>query len=50
LPYAIQKEKEWDAIKPKEDDDEDYGAEDYGSEAPASDGEAEPAADAEDEE
>ena len=32
LEFAIQKEKEWDLIKPKDDD---YGDEDYGEEAPA---------------
>ena len=33
LEFAIQKEKEWQLIKPKDDDD--YGDEDYGEEAPA---------------
>jgi hypothetical protein len=35
LEFAIQKEKEWDLIKPKEEEDEDYG-----EEAPAEGGEA----------
>ena len=39
LDFAIQKEKEWELIKPKDDDD--YGEEDYGEEAPAEGGDAE---------
>ena len=39
LDFAIQKEKEWELIKPKDDDD--YGDEDYGEEAPAEGGDAE---------
>jgi hypothetical protein len=27
LEFAIQKEKEWDAIKPKEEEEEEYGEE-----------------------
>jgi hypothetical protein len=45
--WAIQKEQEWDLIKPKDEDD--YGDEDYGeetAEAPAAEAEA----DAEDDE
>ena len=38
LEFAIQREKEWALIKPKDDDD--YGEEDYGEEAPADGGEA----------
>ena len=55
LEYAIQKEKEWDLIKPK-DDDEDYydeeGSEDEGGEAAEgeSEGEAAPAEAAEEDE
>ena len=36
LEFAIQREKEWELIKPKDDDD--YGEEDYGEEAPAEGG------------
>ena len=46
LPYAIEREKEWEKIKPK-DDDEDYydeegeeGAEEGGEEAAAEGGDA----------
>ena len=38
LEFAIQREKEWQLNKPKEEDE--YGEEDYGEEAPAEGGEA----------
>lgn len=35
LEFAIQREKEWDLIKPKDDDDEDYGDEEGAAEGGA---------------
>ena len=40
LDFAIQREQEWKLNKPPEEDEEDYGEEDYGAEAPAEGGEA----------
>ena len=47
LEWAIQKEKEWDLIKPKE---EEYGDEEYGEEEAPAETPAAAEADAEDEE
>ena len=40
LDFAIQREQEWKLNKPPEEDEEDYGEEDDGAEAPAEGGEA----------
>ena len=46
LPFAIQREIEWEKIKPADDDDDEYDEEDYGDE----EGEEAPAAEAGEEE
>jgi len=52
LDWAIEQERIWDEIKPKEEeyDDEDYGDEDAGEVAAAAEGEADAEEDEEDDE